>query len=69
MKSQGVGATEIAKALGIGRASVYRPLEAAGDTRSWPGNQASFMECGSGETIDALERHQRIRREGRLEPA
>jgi AcrR family transcriptional regulator len=28
MKSRGVGATEIAEALGIGRASVYRPLEA-----------------------------------------
>ena len=27
MKSQGLGATEIAKALGIGRASVYRVLE------------------------------------------
>jgi len=27
MKSQGVGATEIAKALGIGRATVYRVLE------------------------------------------
>jgi DNA invertase Pin-like site-specific DNA recombinase len=26
MKSQGVGATEIAKALGIGRATVYRVL-------------------------------------------
>jgi len=29
MKTQGLGATEIAKALGIGRASVYRVLEAA----------------------------------------
>jgi AcrR family transcriptional regulator len=29
MKAQGVGATDIAKALGIGRASVYRVLEAA----------------------------------------
>jgi DNA-binding transcriptional regulator LsrR (DeoR family) len=29
MKAQGLGATEIAKALGIGRASVYRVLEAA----------------------------------------
>jgi DNA invertase Pin-like site-specific DNA recombinase len=28
MKAQGLGATEIAKALGIGRASVYRVLEA-----------------------------------------
>jgi DNA invertase Pin-like site-specific DNA recombinase len=28
MKAQGLGATEIAKALGIGRASVYRLLEA-----------------------------------------
>jgi DNA invertase Pin-like site-specific DNA recombinase len=28
MKSQGLGATEIAKALKIGRASVYRVLEA-----------------------------------------
>jgi DNA invertase Pin-like site-specific DNA recombinase len=28
MKGQGLGATEIAKALGIGRASVYRVLEA-----------------------------------------
>jgi DNA invertase Pin-like site-specific DNA recombinase len=28
MKAQGIGATEIAKALGIGRASVYRALEA-----------------------------------------
>jgi DNA invertase Pin-like site-specific DNA recombinase len=28
MKAQGIGATEIAKALGIGRASVYRVLEA-----------------------------------------
>jgi DNA invertase Pin-like site-specific DNA recombinase len=27
MKSQGVGATEIAQALGIGRATVYRVLE------------------------------------------
>jgi DNA-binding IclR family transcriptional regulator len=29
MKGQGLGATEIAKALGIGRASVYRVLEAS----------------------------------------
>ena len=29
MKAQGLGATAIAKALGIGRASVYRVLEAA----------------------------------------
>ena len=29
MKAQGIGATEIAKALGIGRASVYRVLEAS----------------------------------------
>jgi DNA invertase Pin-like site-specific DNA recombinase len=28
MKAQGLGATAIAKALGIGRASVYRVLEA-----------------------------------------
>ncbi len=28
MKAQGIGATKIAKALGIGRASVYRVLEA-----------------------------------------
>jgi DNA invertase Pin-like site-specific DNA recombinase len=28
MKVQGLGATEIAKTLGIGRASVYRVLEA-----------------------------------------
>jgi DNA invertase Pin-like site-specific DNA recombinase len=28
MKTQGLGATAIAKALGIGRASVYRVLEA-----------------------------------------
>src|SRR5712671_4584089 len=28
-KAQGIGATEIAKALGIGRASVYRVLEAS----------------------------------------
>jgi DNA invertase Pin-like site-specific DNA recombinase len=28
MKAQGVGATAVAKALGIGRASVYRVLEA-----------------------------------------
>jgi DNA invertase Pin-like site-specific DNA recombinase len=28
MKAQGLGATEIAKALGIGRASVYRVLGA-----------------------------------------
>jgi DNA-binding transcriptional regulator LsrR (DeoR family) len=27
-KTQGLGATEIAQALGIGRASVYRVLEA-----------------------------------------
>jgi DNA-binding IclR family transcriptional regulator len=27
MKAQGLSATEIAKALGIGRASVYRVLE------------------------------------------
>jgi DNA invertase Pin-like site-specific DNA recombinase len=27
MKVQGLGATEIVKALGIGRASVYRALE------------------------------------------
>jgi len=27
MKAAGIGATEIAKALGIGRASVYRTLE------------------------------------------
>jgi sugar-specific transcriptional regulator TrmB len=27
MKAQGLGATEIAKTLGIGRASVYRVLE------------------------------------------
>ena len=63
MKSQGVGAAEIAKALGIGRATVYRVLEPAGATRSRPGNQASFVGCGSGETIDALERYQPIRRE------
>ena len=31
MRSQGMGATAIAKELGIGRASVYRILEAAGD--------------------------------------
>ena len=30
MKSQGLGATKIAGALGIGRASVYRVLEAEG---------------------------------------
>jgi DNA invertase Pin-like site-specific DNA recombinase len=29
MKAQGLGATEIAKALGIGRASVYRVPETA----------------------------------------
>ena len=29
MKARGMGATEIAKVLGIGRASVYRVLEAA----------------------------------------
>jgi DNA invertase Pin-like site-specific DNA recombinase len=29
MKAKGMGATEIAKALGIGRASVYRALEAS----------------------------------------
>jgi len=29
MKSQGLGAIKVAKALGIGRASVYRVLEAA----------------------------------------
>jgi Helix-turn-helix domain of resolvase len=29
LKAQGLGATRIAKALGIGRASVYRVLEAA----------------------------------------
>jgi AcrR family transcriptional regulator len=29
MKAQGLGATDIAKALGIGRASVYRVWEAA----------------------------------------
>ncbi len=29
LKSQGVGASEIAKRLGIGRASVYRTLKAA----------------------------------------
>jgi DNA invertase Pin-like site-specific DNA recombinase len=29
MKAQGIGVTEIARALGIGRASVYRVLEAA----------------------------------------
>ena len=28
MKARGIGATEIAKELGIGRASVYRVLEA-----------------------------------------
>jgi DNA-binding IclR family transcriptional regulator len=28
LKGQGLGATDIAKALGIGRASVYRVLEA-----------------------------------------
>jgi DNA invertase Pin-like site-specific DNA recombinase len=30
MKAQGLGPTAIAKALGIGRASVYRVLEAGG---------------------------------------
>jgi len=30
MKAQGLGATAIAEALGIGRASVYRVLEADG---------------------------------------
>jgi hypothetical protein len=30
MKAQGFGATTIAKALGIGRASVYRVLDAGG---------------------------------------
>jgi DNA invertase Pin-like site-specific DNA recombinase len=30
MKAQGLGASEIAKAMGIGRASVYQVLEAAG---------------------------------------
>jgi DNA-binding transcriptional regulator LsrR (DeoR family) len=30
MKSQGLGASEIAKAMGIGRASVYRMLEISG---------------------------------------
>jgi hypothetical protein len=29
MKSEGLGAPEIAKALGIGRASIYRVLEAS----------------------------------------
>jgi predicted transcriptional regulator len=29
MKAEGIGATEIAKALNIGRASVYRALEGA----------------------------------------
>ena len=29
MKVEGIGSTEIAKALGIGRASVYRALEAS----------------------------------------
>jgi hypothetical protein len=29
MKASGMGATEIARALGIGRASVYRVLEAS----------------------------------------
>jgi hypothetical protein len=31
MKAQGLGATAITKALSIGRASVYRVLEADGD--------------------------------------
>jgi len=30
LKAQGLGATAIAKTLGIGRASVYRVLEASG---------------------------------------
>jgi DNA-binding transcriptional regulator LsrR (DeoR family) len=34
MKAQGHGATEIAKALGIGRASVNRVLEALDRARS-----------------------------------
>jgi DNA invertase Pin-like site-specific DNA recombinase len=33
MKKQGLGATEIAKSLGIGRASVYRVLEACHNSR------------------------------------
>jgi hypothetical protein len=40
MKAQGLGATAIAKALGIGRASVYRVLEAGhpvGDQPFWEG--------------------------------
>jgi hypothetical protein len=67
MKSQGVGAAEIRQG------AWHRPgerLPAVGSRPvipdpglSWPGNQASFVECGSGETIDALERYQRIRRE------
>jgi hypothetical protein len=63
MKSQGLGATAIAKALGIGRGTVCRVLEPGRRYQIRPGNRASFVGCGRDETIDALERYQRIRRE------
>jgi len=69
MKSQGLGPTEIAKALGIGRATVYRVSEPGRWYQIWPGNRASFVGCGRDETIDALERYQRIGRASKLEPA
>jgi Helix-turn-helix domain of resolvase len=40
LKAQGLGASEIAKALKIGRASVYRVLEAGSEGRNSCGNAA-----------------------------
>jgi Helix-turn-helix domain of resolvase/Resolvase, N terminal domain len=53
IKAQGLGAAEIAKALGIGRASVYRV----------------FVGCGRDGPIDALERYRRTEEKGKLESA
>jgi DNA invertase Pin-like site-specific DNA recombinase len=38
LQAQGMGATEIAKALGIGRASVYRALRSAVSCLQHPGS-------------------------------
>ncbi len=44
MKAQGIGASEVAKALGIGRASVYRGLE--GDSITWGDRESSRRTNG-----------------------
>jgi hypothetical protein len=60
MKTQGFGATAIAKALGIGRPSAYRVLEArmasrvgAADAGRWNPSPAIRVEADAANEMDA----------------